>query len=104
MVKAEELLSAVGLSKRKNHYPAQLSGGERQRVAVARSLINDPPILLADEPTGNLDELNSRNVENILFDLVRSFGKTLLLVTHDTHLLEFSDVRYHLENGVLCER
>jgi len=101
--KAEELLLAVGLSSRMNHYPAQLSGGERQRVAVARSLINDPPVILADEPTGNLDEKNSRNVEDILFQLVRTVGKTLVLVTHDTHLRGYGDSSYILENGILCE-
>jgi len=102
--RAGELLRGVGLDNRMDHYPAQLSGGERQRVAVARALVNDPPVLLADEPTGNLDEHNSRNVEDILFSLVRSVGKTLLLVTHDSHLAGYGDTHYNLENGILCER
>lgn len=101
--RAAELLEAVGLKERMDHYPSQLSGGERQRVAVARSLVNDPPVILADEPTGNLDEHNSRNVEDILFNLVRSVGKTLLLVTHDAHLKDYGDRSYRLENGSLCE-
>ncbi len=102
--RAAGLLARVGLEGRVNHYPAQLSGGERQRVAVARSLVNDPAVILADEPTGNLDEQNSRNVEDILFDLVRRVGKTLVLVTHDSHLTGYADSSYVLENGILCER
>ncbi|MBN2051001.1 MAG: ABC transporter ATP-binding protein [Spirochaetales bacterium] len=101
--KAAELLTAVGMENRLDHFPSQLSGGERQRVAVARSLINDPPVVLADEPTGNLDERNSRKVEEILFQLVRSVGKTLVLVTHDNHLKEYGDQSFILEDGRLCE-
>ncbi len=98
------LLSEVGLYERRNHFPSQLSGGERQRVAVARSLVNDPPIILADEPTGNLDERNSRVVEDILFSLVASHGVTLVLVTHDQALAAKGQRRMHLEHGVLEER
>ncbi len=101
---AEILLSQVGMEKRADHYPSQLSGGERQRVAVARSLINDPYMILADEPTGNLDEKNSRNVEEILFSLVKKYEKTLILVTHDTTLLERADRFFRLEAGSLLER
>ena len=101
--RAGELLSAVGLSDRLNHYPAELSGGERQRVAVARALINDPEIILADEPTGNLDERNSAVVADLLFELVRRFGKTMLLVSHDRKLAERADRNLELAHGKLVE-
>lgn len=99
--RASFLLEEVGMTPRLSHYPAQLSGGERQRVALARSLTNDPVLLLADEPTGNLDERNSRIVEDIFLDLVRELGKTLLVVTHDTDLAARGGVRYHLHKGGL---
>ena len=97
--RAEYLLEQVHMENRLEHYPGQLSGGEKQRVAVARSLMNDPEIILADEPTGNLDENNSRNVEDILFALVKQFGKTLILVTHDMELSRNADASYHLSHG-----
>jgi lipoprotein-releasing system ATP-binding protein len=97
--RARRLLADVGLADRTEHFPTQLSGGERQRVAVARALVNEPEIILADEPTGNLDEGNSRTVENILFDLVREYGKTLLLVTHDVSLAERGEHHLHLVHG-----
>jgi len=99
--RAAKLLDEIGLSARGHHYPSQLSGGERQRIAVARSLINDPLLVLADEPTGNLDEGNSRMVEDLLFSLVRSRGKTLVLVTHDLNLARRGDRRFHLFQGSL---
>ncbi|MDR1626296.1 MAG: ABC transporter ATP-binding protein [Spirochaetia bacterium] len=99
--KAEILITDVGLESRKNHYPTALSGGERQRIAVARALVNDPLLILADEPTGNLDEGNSRMVEDLLFSVVRKHGKTLLLVTHDSQLAHRSDQRYTLHGGEL---
>ena len=99
--RAAKLLDEVGLASRGHHYPPQLSGGERQRVAVARSLVNDPLLILADEPTGNLDEGNSRLVEDILFGLTRGRGKTLVLVTHDRQLAERGDRRFHLFQGSL---
>ncbi|RKX79986.1 MAG: lipoprotein-releasing system ATP-binding protein LolD [Spirochaetes bacterium] len=101
--RAEELLAQVNMYNRKDHYPSELSGGERQRVAVARALINDPPIVLADEPTGNLDERNSRNVEELLFSLVKKFGKTLILVTHDSEIAKRGDCHFQLELGLLVE-
>ena len=101
MRKAEELLSQVKLEDRINHYPSQMSGGERQRAALARALMNDPEIILADEPTGNLDEENSRIVENLLFDMVSEYGKSLILVTHDTELAGRGDSEYHLNKGEL---
>ncbi len=99
--RAEDLLRSVHLEDRLHHYPHQLSGGERQRVAVARALVNDPLIILADEPTGNLDERNSSNVEELIFSLAERFGKTLVLVTHDTGLAERGQFRYLLHNGAL---
>jgi lipoprotein-releasing system ATP-binding protein len=102
--RAAGLLSRVGLEKRQDHYPAELSGGERQRVAVARALVNDPRLILADEPTGNLDERNSEQVRELLFGLVRELGKTLILVTHDMALAAPARAHYHLEHGVLHPR
>jgi len=101
--RALELLDEVGLSDRLHHYPTQLSGGERQRTAVARALINDPDLILADEPTGNLDISNSKLVQERLFALVRGLGKTLILVTHDLALAAAGDRRFNLENGRLRE-
>ncbi|MCL2792353.1 MAG: ABC transporter ATP-binding protein [Spirochaetaceae bacterium] len=101
MAKAEELLEKVNLKDRTSFYPYQLSGGERQRVAVARSLINDPPIIIADEPTGNLDEKNARIVEDILFDLVRQHGVTLVMVTHEMELAKRGDLIMKIERGKL---
>jgi len=101
--KARDLIVEVGLKDRMNHLPSQLSGGERQRIAVVRSMINNPGIILADEPTGNLDEANSIKVEELLFELVSNHGKTLILVTHDTSLVGRGDRHLKLENGVLVE-
>ncbi len=103
MERARELLIEVGLGDRLDHVPSKLSGGERQRVAVVRSLINDPGIILADEPTGNLDNSNSRKVEELLFELVKNHGKTLLLVTHDRVLSGKGDRQLKMENGKLVE-
>jgi lipoprotein-releasing system ATP-binding protein len=102
--RARDLLEQVRMADRLNHYPSQLSGGERQRVAVARSLINGPSIILADEPTGNLDEANSRIVEDLLFDLVKRYNTTLILVTHDTVLEDRADRFFRLEDGRLIEQ
>ncbi len=85
-VRATHLLERVGLLDRKEHYPRKLSGGERQRVALCRALINDPSIIIADEPTGSLDEQSSAEVEALLFSLVQEEGRTLLMVTHDPSL------------------
>ena len=98
--KAEEFLKLIGLEERKDHYPSQLSGGERQRAAVARALISDPVLVLADEPTGNLDEKNSRLIEDLLLNLVGELDKTLIMVTHDPLLAQRGDCRFHLENGL----
>ena len=101
MEKAEKLLEQVNLAERKNFFPAQLSGGERQRVAVARALINAPEVILADEPTGNLDERHSALVADILFDLADTFRTTLILVTHDHILSSRADLQYSLRKGAL---
>lgn len=102
--RSRDLLSRVGLAERMDHDPMQLSGGERQRVAIARALVNSPRLLLADEPTGNLDERNSKVVENILFDIVAEEGVTLLLVTHDAELAERCSRRLVLEGGRVSDR
>ncbi len=102
--KAEELIDSVGLAARSHHYPVELSGGERQRVAVARALVNDPAIILADEPTGNLDEKNSKVIENLLFELVERYKKTLVVVTHDRALARLSDRQFELVHGVLVAK
>ncbi|MDR2194701.1 MAG: ABC transporter ATP-binding protein [Treponema sp.] len=99
--KARALLSDVKLNDRIGHYPSQLSGGERQRVAVARSLVNDPSIILADEPTGNLDPDNSGMVTEMLYETSQKWGKTLIVVTHDETVASRAQYRYTLEAGVL---
>ncbi|MBQ8013137.1 MAG: ABC transporter ATP-binding protein [Treponema sp.] len=99
--KAKELLCDVGLEKRLDHLPGQLSGGERQRVAVARSLINDPTLILADEPTGNLDPQNAKMIGELLFSVVDKYRKTLLLVTHDMNLAKKGDICYTIKNACL---
>ena len=101
--RATRLIDDLGLSDRKESLPAQLSGGERQRLACARALMNDPELVLADEPTGNLDEENSEQVVQVLFDLVRSRGKTLLLVTHSMELAARTGRILHLEGGRVRE-
>ena len=98
--KARLLLGEVRLADRLHHYPSQLSGGERQRVAVARSLVNDPDMVLADEPTGNLDAQNSAVVAELLYAAAEKWGKTLVVVTHDQNVAERAARRYTLENGV----
>ncbi|MGI5064171.1 ABC transporter ATP-binding protein [Treponema denticola] len=101
--KALSLLEDVKLAERKNHFPSQLSGGERQRVAVARSLINSPSLILADEPTGNLDPANAETVQSLLFSVVDKHKKTLVLVTHDQNIASMTDISYKLYKGNLEE-
>jgi putative ABC transport system ATP-binding protein len=97
--RAAALLAEVGLTGRGHHYPSQLSGGEQQRVALARALANDPPILLADEPTGNLDTANGRHIMELLQDVNRRRGTTLVLATHDRALAAIADERLGLRDG-----
>ena len=104
MEKASQLLCDVGLSDRMNHLPSELSGGERQRVAVARSLINDPSLILADEPTGNLDPQNAVLIGDLLFNMADTYKKTLILVTHDMNLASKGDVCYFIKDGSLKEK
>jgi putative ABC transport system ATP-binding protein len=99
--RARDALAKVGLGARENHFPAQLSGGERQRVAIARALAIRPAILLADEPSGNLDETTGQQVMNVLFDLVQTEGATLILVTHDQTLAQLCRRRLRLHDGRL---
>jgi putative ABC transport system ATP-binding protein len=99
--RAAELLDSVGLLDRRDHYPVQLSGGEQQRVALARAFMVRPPILLADEPTGNLDSQNGRHILDLLISLNRREGTTLVLVTHDQTLAAYADRRILLSDGLV---
>lgn len=99
--RAEEILATVGLAGRMTHRPGELSGGEQQRCAVARALVNDPRILLADEPTGNLDYANVRQVGDMFFDLARELETSVVLVTHNIDMVERADRVFKLENGRL---
>lgn len=101
--RARELLEKVGLSHRITHYPRQLSGGEQQRVAIARAFASAPKILFADEPTGNLDSKNGTLVEDLLFELNRQQGTTLVVVTHDPELAQRCDRRIEIHDGELKE-
>ena len=101
MEKARLLLGDMKLDERLGHFPSQLSGGERQRVAVARAMVNDPSIILADEPTGNLDPKNSAMVAELLYAGAEKWGKTLIVVTHDESVAGRAKIRYTLESGIL---
>jgi putative ABC transport system ATP-binding protein len=102
--RARALLADVGLEARGHHYPSQLSGGEQQRVAIARALANDPPIVLADEPTGNLDSVTGHHVIELLIAVNRERGRTLVLVTHDPELASLADEVVNLRDGRVVER
>jgi putative ABC transport system ATP-binding protein len=99
--RAETALKLVGLGERLKHYPRQLSGGQEQRVAIARAIVSDPQVLLADEPTGDLDRKSAEEVLELLSRLNREFKKTIVMVTHDPHAAERATTRYHLDKGVL---
>jgi predicted ABC-type transport system involved in lysophospholipase L1 biosynthesis ATPase subunit len=101
MRRASDILSAMGLGHRLDYLPGKLSGGESQRVAIARALINDPDIVLADEPTGNLDFQTAESIKNLLFDLVRRLGHTMIIVTHNESIVEDADDVFELSRGVL---
>lgn len=100
---AEMALKVVNLIDRKDHYPGQLSGGEQQRVAIARAVVTDPTILVADEPTGDLDRNSADDVLNLMEYLNRQFGKTIIMVTHDPRAAKRARVIRHLEKGVLSD-
>jgi predicted ABC-type transport system involved in lysophospholipase L1 biosynthesis ATPase subunit len=102
--RAEAALDAVGLTARSTHLPHQLSGGERQRVAIARSIVNRPTLILADEPTGNLDSVNGSAIMDLLFDLHRGRGVTLVLVTHDVHLADRCARQVRIKDGRLTDQ
>jgi ABC-type lipoprotein export system ATPase subunit len=99
--RAEELLDAVGLGDRARHRPSELSGGEQQRVAIPRALVNDPALILADEPVGNLDDKNAGKIAKLLASACRERGKTLILVTHDRHLIHPVDHVFDIRAGSL---
>lgn len=97
--KAEEILVSVGLSERIHHLPAELSGGERQRVAVARAFANEPEVVIADEPTGNLDSITGKKIMEVLTDFHKKQGKTIIVVTHDPHIAEYSKEIVNIKDG-----
>jgi len=99
--RAKTVLELVGLGDRVSHYPRQLSGGQEQRVAIARALVSDPKVLLADEPTGDLDRRSADEILGLLERLNKEFKKTIVMVTHDPHAAERATRRFHLEKGVL---
>lgn len=100
---AMKLVNYLGLNDRISHKPSELSGGEKQRVAVARALINNPSVVLADEPSGNLDSANRDELHQLLFNLRDDFGQTFVIVTHDDHFAEQSDKIIHIKDGVIVE-
>ena len=101
LLQAEEILTDLGLKDRLQHFPSQLSGGEQQRVAIARAIINKPELILADEPTGNLDEENSQVIADLLFNVSQKYQKSLCLVTHDLELAKKCDRLMKIDNGTI---
>jgi lipoprotein-releasing system ATP-binding protein len=101
--RARELLQILDLQPRENHKPSQLSGGEKQRVAIARALINNPSVILADEPSGNLDSQNQEELYRLFFSLREKFGHTFVIVTHDDHFAGMTDRMIRLRDGVISE-
>jgi putative ABC transport system ATP-binding protein len=103
LLRAETALRVVGLESRADHWPRALSGGEQQRVAIARAIVTDPDLIVADEPTGDLDARNAEAILALLRQLKSEFGKTVVMVTHDPRALRYVDAAYHLDKGVLLE-
>jgi putative ABC transport system ATP-binding protein len=101
---ATTALKLVGLGDRLKHFPRQLSGGQEQRVAIARAIVTDPALILADEPTGNLDAVSAQEVLTILLKLNKDFGKTIVMVTHDPHAAKFASKVHYLEKGELVSQ
>ena len=101
--RAAELLDLMGLSARRDHKPGQLSGGEQQLVAIARALVNSPTVLLADEPSGNLDSHNREEIHRLFFDLRDRLGQTIVVVTHDDHLASMADRKITMSDGVIIQ-
>ncbi len=101
--RAKELLEFLGLSHRINHKPSELSGGEQQRVAVARALINNPSVIFADEPSGNLDSTSAKNLHELFFKLRDEYGQTFVLVTHNKELAEMADRTLKMKDGIIVE-
>ena len=104
MAKAQEILKKVGLENRTNHKPSELSGGERQRVAIARAMITEPACLMADEPTGNLDATNAREVLDLIIEINKNRDTALLIVTHDLSIANKMERKFDLTNGILVEK
>lgn len=100
--KAEELLGTLGLGHRISHKPSELSGGEQQRVTIARAVINNPSVIFADEPSGNLDSHTKKDIHQLFFDLRDKFGQTVIIVTHDRSLAAMSDRRLEMKDGIFC--
>jgi len=101
--RAKKLLADLGLEKRFNHKPNELSGGERQRIAIARALANDPEIIVADEPTGNLDSATGKKIMDILIDLHKNQGKTIIVVTHDPNIADYTEETINIKDGQLVK-
>ncbi len=101
--RSKELLAYLNLSERAHHKPNELSGGEKQRVAVARALLNNPDLILADEPSGSLDSKNKEELHKLLFDLRNKFGLTIVIVTHDNELAQLSDRRIRMKDGIVLQ-
>jgi len=101
LIQSEEILTDLGLKDRLHHFPSQLSGGEQQRVAIARAIINKPELILADEPTGNLDEENSQVIADLLFNVSQKYQKSICLVTHDLELAKKCDRLMKIDNGTI---
>jgi lipoprotein-releasing system ATP-binding protein len=101
--KAIELMELLGIKERMDHKPSELSGGEQQRIAIARALINEPAVLMADEPSGNLDSVNARLLHNLFFDLRKAFNQTILIVTHNEELAGMADRQVLMKDGQIFE-